>query len=101
MNDMKLTKEILDALGFAEYWCKGDYGRRHLDLNGPTNYWIADIDADEYGHPSYDIPPSPQHFTSSEFTDLLETVADLVEDIKRKCTPDEIMTFLTRVNKLA
>ena len=105
MSTEKITTELLDKLGFSEYWAGcGDYGDRRLDLGGKVgdlrltskgeypHYWIWDIDEETCG-PYGEVYKRDYQFANKDWAEL-ETLQDMYEDIKKRRTPEEVERFL-------
>jgi len=101
----KITDQILDILGFNEYWDKGgttcDIGYRFIALNdeGNRGYRIWIVGEQEAGsYWGYEIEARPGHFATSDF-DHIETLEDLINDIKIKCPVDQFKKFMDLITE--
>jgi hypothetical protein len=101
---MKMTTELLDKLGFSEYWAGcGDFGERSLDLGGKAGderllskkeyplYYIIDIDEETCG-PYGEVYKREYQFANKHWVKI-DTLHDMVEDIKSRRTPEEVEKF--------
>lgn len=96
--DHKLTDEILTALGFVPgKWKSGmiaDHRTLFLVLENGDEFSVVEYEAYEGGsYGGYDVEAYPGGYS-------LNTIGELVEDFKKECTPDQITSFMTLINKL-
>lgn len=89
---MTLTQEILDQLGFSEYWGEaGDFGNRRLQLVD-TRILVYVIDELEAGFYDPSDPHSPEHVVDANFQPL-DTLEDLQRYITATATPADVEAF--------
>lgn len=103
---MKITTELLDKIGFTEYWGgAGDFRERSLDLGGKVGderltskgeyplYYIIDIDEETCG-PYGESYKRDYQFASKDWAEI-GTLEDMIKDIKSRRTPEEVERFFT------
>lgn len=110
-----LTNEVLDALGFTEYWAGcGDFGDRRLDLGGVVEdvrltskkeypkyliYVIDGAEQDEASGQGYGEPEHiAEHFCDKDFRGIY-FLHEMFEDISKRRTPEELDAFTELTKK--
>lgn len=96
--DTKITEELLTVLGFFPgKWHGGtiaDHLPFYLDLGEGRKFRIFENEKHDGGsYGGYEVEPYPGGFSVS-------TIAELLEEFKKQCTPDETAAFMTRLNAL-
>ena len=107
-----LTDQILDIIGFTEYWAGcGDFGDRRLDLGGNVGderltskkeypkYLIYEFDAQEATDWGYGLEPRiATHYADKDMCQMF-FLHEMYEDILLRRTPEEVEAFINILKK--
>ena len=101
-NELLLTEDVLDKLGFTEYWAgSGDYGKRLLKFSDGPFYTINEMDSLEDNSYGYSYAEySANRYLSDNFGKSLYFLHDLYEDILGKRTVEEVGEFINKTKEV-
>mgnify|MGYP001329952384 CR=1 FL=1 len=101
-NELLITRDVLDKLGFTEYWAgSGDYGTRLLKFSSGPFYTIKEMDSLEDNSSGYSYAEySANRYLSENFSKSLYFLHDLYEDIWSRRTYDEVCEFVEKTKEV-
>jgi hypothetical protein len=103
-KELLLTDNVLDLLGFGEYWGgAGEYGNRALRFgmpegNGVRSYCITEYDGGVQQVDWSEQEYFPSHFGSEDFKKTIYFLHELYEDIVSTRTQEEVDWFVEKVS---
>lgn len=102
-SECLLTDQILDVIGFTEYWSGcGDFGTRNLDLGGAGyQYQVSEFDSKDDEDDGYGYGPPcrvPNHFGDKDFVHMY-FLHEMFDDIMERRTSEEVEFFISILKK--